>query len=81
MEVLHGWYWLIAQDVNATSHYPRASQRFQLAALIGLELREVRESWRMRYDVVLLSSSSRPRDVLSDKGGDAELIGLSRYMP
>jgi hypothetical protein len=46
-----------------------------------LELLEVRGSWRMKYDVVLQNFSSRPRDVLPDKGGDAELVGLSRYMP
>ena len=81
MEVLHDLYLWIAQDARATSRYPTTSQRFQLAALKDLELLEVRGSWRMKYDVVLQNFSSRPRDVLPDNGEDAELIGLSRYMP
>ena len=66
MEVLHDLYLLIAQDVNATSRYPIASQRSQLGALIGLELLGVRGSWRMKYVAELQNSFSRPRDVLPD---------------
>mgnify|MGYP006871028486 CR=1 FL=1 len=46
---------------------PIANQHSQLGELEGLELREVRESLRMKYDVGLLNFfSTRPRDVLPD---------------
>jgi hypothetical protein len=54
-------------NVRAIFHFQVTSQRFQLAALIDLELQAVHGFLRMRYDVGLLNFSSRPRDVLPEE--------------
>ena len=67
MEFHHDCLHQMQLNVRAIFHFQATSQRFQLAALIDLELQAVHGFLRMRYDVGLLNFSSRPRDVLPEE--------------